>query len=1443
MKHWVSPNGTTADEKLWEYSAVNNTTTVTTSVRGPDQTRAERTLLAGSGSIGYGFEDAWTGRAKEERTYNASNVLIRRTLTEWAQTSNNGAHRNPRPTKRVEILLDTGGNALAATRLTQYDADLNPTVVESYDYVSVDPSTAQTGAISAFPPGALLRREEATYLVNDPNIAQTIRDAYRARNLLGLPTQKLVRKSNTGNPATDVVAAAEFKYDEAAYAPLNISVTVPGWTDPATTYRGTVTTTRSWLNRDSNNNPTTYPNGQWLEVHAQTDKLGNPRFAWDALGHMSEVRYDDSFSDGNNTRNTFAYPSKVITPVPDPSGAKGSSTAFESTTVYDFPTGRTISSTDANSKTTTWEYEPLLSVSPPKNSLNRVKKITQPDGGETVFEYGDTPGSFYVRSQTKLNATTWSDAYTYLDGMARPKRAAAYVGPGARDITDTEYDNQGRAWRSSNPYRDSSSNPASPSGLLWTSSTFDALNRVLTVTTPDGAVVTSNYSGNVVTVTDQAGKARRSESDAAGRLLKVTEDPAGLNYDTLYEYDAPGNLTKVTQGSQLRDFIYDSLKRLTSATNPESGTISYKYAANGNLLEKTDARGVTSTLAYDNLNRVTSQTFNQYLNGSAGSFYYYDDPDPAKNGKGRARYSFNYTYGANGELKYSYIFNDSYDVMGRPLARTQKFLTRDCPTCAYYTKDYTTTRSYDLAGNVTAQTYPSGRSVSYGYDTAARLTSFSGNLGTGGAATAYATNILYNPAGQMTKEQFGTAITLYHNRKYNLRHQLYDLRVGSEASTDWTWNRGAISFYYDAAETFGGSGTTNNGNVLRMDYWAPMTEDYTQWHATYQRFTYDSLNRLQQAQERAVGHNETDDLWWVQQFSYDRWGNRQINATETKSWTLVNGVRTEIQTEINEKQFQILTGNNRLKAPTDTNDGNETNDQMRYDPAGNLIRNEYTSPANPTREFLFDSGGRIGITRDNAGTELARYVYDPDGARVRRIIRNGQGNYDETWLVYGLGGELVAEYANNVTAGSPTKEYGYRGGELLIVTNNGRRSWLVQDHLGSTRMVLDESGRLTDDTATPTVNEAVIRHDFLPFGEEVPATAGRRTAAQGYGISNDPRQKFTGYERDDESGLDFAQARYYASVQGRFASPDPLLASGQIADPQSWNRYSYVGNRPTIITDPSGLLWYYYVDALGYRTYAWFESEADARRDTARTGRQWHVIVGNLTYIGVNGHLITLFATGGSRDWGRIRRAEVWEGFQGRDVDNAMRVIKLYLAGAEIGVAIGTAGASEGVIISARVFGRAAWEIGKDKVKDLLVGKSLDGVMKFACFAVGTPVWTSDGMKLIEEIQAGDQALSWNLEEGEAEYKTVVRTFIRQADELLLVTVEGEAPPLKATVDHPFFVFDECRRDQGRWVVAGQLIIGDKVRCPSGEWRRVIRLERQAGRVTVYNFEVAQAWS
>jgi RHS repeat-associated protein len=129
--------------------------------------------------------------------------------------------------------------------------------------------------------------------------------------------------------------------------------------------------------------------------------------------------------------------------------------------------------------------------------------------------------------------------------------------------------------------------------------------------------------------------------------------------------------------------------------------------------------------------------------------------------------------------------------------------------------------------------------------------------------------------------------------------------------------------------------------------------------------------------------------------------------------------------------------------------------------------------------------------------------------------------------------------------------------------------WLVADHLGTPRMIFDASGKL----------ENMTRHDYLPFGEELFAPTGGRTAAMGYSGSDGLRQQFTTKERDVETGLDYFLARYYSSTQGRFILPDPLLSSGKVAEPQSWNRYNYCSNNPLNIIDPTGLDWWYLKDS------------------------------------------------------------------------------------------------------------------------------------------------------------------------------------------------------------------------------------------------------------------------
>jgi RHS repeat-associated protein len=106
---------------------------------------------------------------------------------------------------------------------------------------------------------------------------------------------------------------------------------------------------------------------------------------------------------------------------------------------------------------------------------------------------------------------------------------------------------------------------------------------------------------------------------------------------------------------------------------------------------------------------------------------------------------------------------------------------------------------------------------------------------------------------------------------------------------------------------------------------------------------------------------------------------------------------------------------------------------------------------------------------------------------------------------------------------------------------------------------------------TNEAGQVVARYDNLPFGEEIPAGVGGRTAALGYGGGSFIRLRFTGKERDAESGFHYFGTRYMAGAQGRFTSVDPVMNfETNIPEPQIWNRYAYVGNNPLRYVDPDG---------------------------------------------------------------------------------------------------------------------------------------------------------------------------------------------------------------------------------------------------------------------------------
>jgi RHS repeat-associated protein len=132
----------------------------------------------------------------------------------------------------------------------------------------------------------------------------------------------------------------------------------------------------------------------------------------------------------------------------------------------------------------------------------------------------------------------------------------------------------------------------------------------------------------------------------------------------------------------------------------------------------------------------------------------------------------------------------------------------------------------------------------------------------------------------------------------------------------------------------------------------------------------------------------------------------------------------------------------------------------------------------------------------------------------------------------------------------------------LVGSTTTNINWLVTDHLGTPRMIVDQTGALAN----------VKRRDYLPFGEELFAGVGARTTAQGYSLADGVRQQFTSKERDVETGLDYFSNRYYHSIPGRFMSADPIpMTSQRPSDPQRLNLYAYVRGNPLVNIDPNGL--------------------------------------------------------------------------------------------------------------------------------------------------------------------------------------------------------------------------------------------------------------------------------
>jgi RHS repeat-associated protein len=1045
----------------------------------------------------------WNGKEFKTEIYDTNGTTLLRKIDQtWGQITPSWCYNNqyvanpcgldPPETGSTHnpVLLETKTTLADASLVSKvsainpadqswgFDQFNNPTDVWVYDYGS--------GQVGSFK-----RRTHTDYITDTNYTSRT------GSHLRGLPLQTWVSSDSAGN---NKVSRTQFEYDnyntDSRHAPLVSRGSVIGHdtNNFGTSYtrRGNVTQVTSYANAQTPAEP--------VSVSIQYDILGNPVKTFDGREYATTISYSDNFGSPSgeartpsqvaqlNGLSTFAFPTSATNAL--------NHTAY---TQFDYFTGSPVDAEDINGVVSSSFYNDPLDR--PKQTIiaNNISNLKQ----QTTIQYDDDGRKVTATSDLNSFNDNLIKSETLYDGLGRTMITRSYK-DGDFVAVETKYDALSRAEQVSNPYR-----PSRGEQAIWTKSKYDALSRMIEVETPDTAKAFTAYDGNRTLVTDQAGKQRISKTNALGQLTDVWEITAAdsstvsvsfpnktlsAGYQTGYEYDALNNLTKVIQGTQQqnRTFSYNSLSRLLSAYNPESGTIQYNYDNNGNLTTKTDARSISTTFSYDALNRVT---FRDYSDTTPDVTYTYDN---VTNAKGK----LTKVSSAISETRYT-----AFDLLGRLTAseqRTPFSATETIATATPRTSSYV----YNLAGQLIEQTYPSGRVVKNVLETDGDLSAVQSKKTANHGFWTYANQFAYNAAGAVTSIQLGNG--KWESTTFNSRLQPTQIALGTvKEGTD----KLKLNF------TYGATSSTNNGNVQTQTITVPTTGSFTGFTAT-QTYTYDSLNRLKIAEETGGAQG------WKETYLYDRYGNKNY---ETANTTTIAGCATNVCNPT------ASTTNNRLIG-------------YGYDNAGNVITDAQS------RSFTYN--GENKQTKIMSGTTpLGEYFYDGDGKRVKKIVGT-----ETTVFVYDASGKMVAEYSNNPAT-----------------VSTARVSYLTNDHLGSPRITTDKDGRVFS------------RRDFLPFGEELTsAHSSQRNINYHYG-EDGLRQKFTTYERDGETDLDFAEARMYNFQHGRFTAVDPYniifekedaedakegegqkLFTRYLLQPQNWNRYVYVWNNPLRNIDPTG---------------------------------------------------------------------------------------------------------------------------------------------------------------------------------------------------------------------------------------------------------------------------------
>lgn len=643
---------------------------------------------------------------------------------------------------------------------------------------------------------------------------------------------------------------------------------------------------------------------------------------------------------------------------------------------------------------------------------------------------------------------------------------------------------------------------------------------------------------------------------------------------TRTDYDIRGNVLAVTDaaGRVAFRYVYDLANRPLRRESIDAGARRVVLDAAGNEVERRDDKGALVLSAYDRLGRPTKRWARDARDEpvTLREVVVHGDETPANGlsheeawkrnllGKPYRHYDEagevvfeRYAFKGEVEEKVRRIIGDAplqsvfADLPGgaRPGAYRVDWQPRAGGTLEQRARtildptEYRTSTRHDALGRVKSLTAPLDREgarkeIRPRYNRAGALE------GVTLAGRTYVQRIVHDAKGQRTLVAYGNGVVTrhaYHADSFRLAR----LRSEGMKTLDPRTYRPGGEVLQDV-----GYDDDLAGNVVGIRDRTPRCgiPDTALGEDAFNRtFEYDPIYRLLRANGRESaepppdrpwgdaprGHDPTKTRAYAEDYHYDEIGNLVSIGHDGEG----RHVRV----------LDIVPLTNRLATMTI----GQTVYRYAYDACGNLVRED------SSRRFEWDHADRMRAfaIEDGGGTSVyVQYLYDAGGQRVKKWVRKGNGAGALVETTISVDGVFERQTARGQASDTLHVMDGrqrialVRAGPPLPDDRTPAVKYQLGDHLGSASVVVDDR------------REWVNREEHTPYGET------------SFGSFAKKRYRFTGKERDEESGLYFYGGRYYSPWTGRFVSVDRLPDDAGHAE----NPYTYVHGNPLSRVDPSG---------------------------------------------------------------------------------------------------------------------------------------------------------------------------------------------------------------------------------------------------------------------------------